>query len=134
MSEYSLKPSSPTPMTVMDKIYGWIDEEKWVGSKFTACMWIYTKGVLTEWRKPTPEMQEYLKLRMLSMVLCVNWVCAGAFDDHEGVSESTIAEQEEEVMGRELDYDICLPFVVQWSMLWFSAPTRLNQTLESEDI
>ena len=48
-------------MTVMDKIYGWIDEETWVGSKFAACVWIYTKGVLTEWRKPTPEMEDYLK-------------------------------------------------------------------------
>ena len=34
-------------MTVMDKISGWEDEEKWVGSKFGACMWIYTKRVLT---------------------------------------------------------------------------------------
>ena len=41
-------------MTVMDKIHGWIDEEKWVGSKFAACMWIYTKVLLTERRKPTP--------------------------------------------------------------------------------
>ena len=38
------------------------------------------------------------------------------------------------VMGRELDYEICIPCVVQWSMLWFSAITRLNQTLTSEDI
>ena len=91
------------------------DEEKWVGSNFAACMWIYTKMVLTEWRKPTPEMQEYLKRRMLSVMLCVNWVCAGTFDDHE--SDSTIAEQEEEVMGRDLDYEICIPCVVQWSML-----------------
>ena len=37
-------------------------------------------------------------------------------------------------MGRDLDYEICIPCVVQWSMLWFSAPTRLNQTLEGEDI
>ena len=50
------------------------------------------------------------------------------------VSESTIAEQEEEVMGRELDYDNCFPCVVQWSMLWFSAPSRLNQTWEGEEI
>ena len=35
-------------MTALDKILGWIDEERWVGSKFAACMWIYTKGVLTE--------------------------------------------------------------------------------------
>ena len=107
---------------------------KWVGSKFAACMWIHTKMVLTEWRKPTPEMQEYLKRRMLSIMLRANWVCAETFDDHESVSEGTIAEQEQEVMGRELDYDICIPRVVQWSMLWFLHSTRANPTLESEEI
>ena len=89
--------------------------------------------VLTERRKPTPEMQEYLKRGMLSIMLCVNWVCAGTFDDHERVSESTTAEQDEEVMGRDADDEICIPCVVQWSMLWFSAPTRSNQTLEGEE-
>ena len=62
-------------MTVMDKTCGWTDEEKWVVSKFAACIWIYTKCVLTEGRKPTPEMQEYLKRRMLPIMLCVNCVC-----------------------------------------------------------
>ena len=67
-------------------------------------------------------------------MLCVDWVCAGTFDDHEWVSKRTIAEQEkEEVMSRDLDYESCIPCVVQWSMLWFSAPTRLNQTLEGEE-
>ena len=90
--------------------------------------------VLTEWRKPTPEMQEYLKRRMLSIMLCVSWVCAGTLDDHEWLSESTIAEQEVVVMSRELDFEICFPCMVQWSIMWFSAPTRINQTLEGEEI
>ena len=97
-------------------------------------MWIYTKTVLTERRKPTPEMQEYLTRRMLFIMLCVNWVCAGTFDDHEWVSESTIAMQEEEVMGMELDYENSVPCVVQWCMPWFSAPTRLIKTLERQGI
>ena len=99
--------------TVMDKIQGWTDEEKWVGSKFAACMWIYTKTVLTERRKPTPEMLEYLKRRMSSIMFCVNCLCAGIFDDHEWVTESTLAEQQEAVM--DLDYRICILCVVQWS-------------------
>ena len=44
----------------MDKICGW-EDEKWVGSKCAASMWIYTKGVVTGWQKPTPEMEEHLK-------------------------------------------------------------------------
>ena len=75
--------------------------------------------VLTYTQRPAPGMEEYLKQRSLSIMLCMNWVCAGVFDDHEWVSESTIAEQEEEVMGRELDYEICIPCVVQWCMLCF---------------
>ena len=30
-------------MTIMDEVYEWEDEEKRVGSKLAACMWIYTK-------------------------------------------------------------------------------------------
>ena len=79
-------------MRVMDKICGWEDEEKWVGSKFALCMWMYTQEVLTSRQKPTPEMEEYLKRRLLSIKLCMNCVCAGTFDDHEFVSESTITK------------------------------------------
>ena len=62
----------------------------------------------------------------------MNWVCAGPFEDHKWVSESTITQHEEEVMGMELDYEIWIPCVVQWCMLWLSATTRLNQILESQ--
>ena len=84
--------------------------------------------------KPTPEMQEYLKRRILSILLCANWVCAGTFDDHEWVSESTITQYDEEVLGRELDFENCVPCVVQWWMLWFSVPTRFHQTWENPGV
>ena len=45
-------------MTIMDAIYGWEDQEKRVGSKFAACMWIYTKEVLTRGQLLNPEMEE----------------------------------------------------------------------------
>ena len=83
-------------MTIMDEVCGWEDEEKRVVSKIAACMWIYTKEVLTRGHVPTPKMEEYLKRRLMSIMLCMNWVCAGTFDDHEGVSESTITQHEEE--------------------------------------
>ena len=37
-------------------------------------------------------------------------------------------------MGRNLYHDLCIPCVVQWSMLWFSAPTRLNHTMEDDEL
>ena len=101
-------------MTIMDEIYAYVT--------------IYTKEALTKGQIPNPAMEEYLKKRMLSNMLCTNWVCAGTFVDHEWVSESTITQHVEEVMGMELEYKICIPCVVQWCMLWFPAPTRLNRT------
>ena len=47
--------------------------------------------------------------------------CAGTFDDHERVSESTIVEQEKEVLSMDMDYEIYFLCVVQWSM-HFSRP------------
>ena len=71
---------------------------------------------------------------MLSIMLCTNWVCAGTFVDHVWVSESTISQHVEEVLGMELDYEIGIPCVVQWSMLWISAPTRLNGVLGKQEL
>ena len=47
--------------TIIDEICGWEDAEKRVGSKFAACVWIYTKEALTEGHIPNPAMEEYLK-------------------------------------------------------------------------
>ena len=104
-------------MAIMDAIYGWEDEEKRVGSKFAACMWIYTKAVLTTGQILNLEMEEHLKKRMMSIKLCTNWVCAGIFEDHEWVSESTISQHVEELVAMEQYYEIGLPCVVQWCML-----------------
>ena len=49
--------------------------------------------------------------------------------DHEWVSESRISQHVEEVMCMELEYKIGIPCVS-----WFSAPTRLNRTLERRDL
>ena len=59
-------------MPLMDKIRGWEDEEKRVGSKFATCMWNCTKKALTSEQIPNPAMEEYWKKRMLSIMLCTN--------------------------------------------------------------
>ena len=99
-------------MTLMDKIQRWEDEER-VGSKLATCMWIYTKEALTKGKIQNPAIEEYLKKRMLSIMLCTNWVCAGTFVDHEWVSESTIAQHEVEILGMELNYKIGVLCVAQ---------------------
>ena len=54
---------------------------------------------------------------MLVLSLITNW------------SASTIIRHEEEILGMELNYKIDVPCVVQWSLLWFSAPARLIKVL-----
>ena len=105
-------------MTLMDKIREWEDEERWVA---------WTKG-----QRLGAEQEEYLKKRMLSIMICTNRVCAGVFVDHGWVSERTIIQHEEEILGLELNCKINVPCVVQWSLLWFSAPTELNNILGRE--
>ena len=118
-------------MTPMDKIRVWEDEESWVGSKFAACMWICTKA-LAGGQILDREQEEYLRKLIKSIMLCTNWVCAGAFVNHEWVTSRTIFQQEEEILSMALDFKIDVPCVVQWSLLWFSAPTDLNRILGTE--
>ena len=105
--------------------------KEWI--KIRSCMWIYTKEVLTRGPMLNLEMEECLKKRIMSVMLCTNTVCASIFEDHEWVSESTITQHAEEVRGKKLDHEIGLTCVVQWSMLWSAMPpTRLNGTLENK--
>ena len=115
-------------MTVMDKICGWEDEQKTVVSLFAACMWIDTKAVLCDGQE---SMQDYLVRRLLSIRESVNRVCEEALEDHQWVSELTISMQENEVLA-ELDHEIDIPCVVQWGLLWSTAPSRLNVKLDVE--
>ena len=50
------------------------------------------------------EQEEYLKKRMMSVMLCANWVCAGTFVDHERVSASTNIQQEEEFLSMAIGF------------------------------
>ena len=67
-------------MTVMDKICGWGEEEKWVGSLFADSMWVYTKCVLCDGQETT---QNFMERRMLSIVESVNWVCEEVLEEYE---------------------------------------------------
>ena len=99
-------------MAVVDKIEEWEEEEKLVGSRFAARMWIYTKAVLCDGPEDT---QKYLRRRFVSIMEGLNWVCNDALEDNEWVSELTISMQENEVLVV-LNSDIEVPSVVQWRM------------------
>ena len=54
-------------MTAMDKVAEW-NEEKWVGSKFAASVWICTKAVLCDGRgRPPQDLRQMLRIFMESV-------------------------------------------------------------------
>ena len=57
-------------ITVMDKVEGW-NEEECVGSKFAACMCIFSKAVLCDGcgRGPPQDLRQMLRI----FVECVSW-------------------------------------------------------------
>ena len=119
-------------MTLMDEIRGWEDEESWVGSKFAACMWICTKEALTGGQILDREQEEYLRKRIMSIMLCANWVCAGAFVDHEWVSSRTIISRRRKFQARYRISKSMSRVLYNGAFLWSSAPTNLNQILGSD--
>ena len=110
-------------MTVMDKVEG-LNEEEWVGSRLAACMWIYTKAVLCDGHGPT---QENLRRKLSTIMESVSCVCEDAFRDHEWVTELNVIRKENEILAA-LNYDLDVPCVIQWRLLWFSSLSRLNHT------
>ena len=95
-------------------------------------MWIYTKDALIGGQMLDREQEEYLKKRIMPILLCANWVCVGTFVDHEWVSSRTIFQQKEKILSMAVDFKIEVPCVVHWSPLRFSAPTNLNRILGSD--
>ena len=110
-------------MTVMEKVEGW-NEEKWVGSSFAACMWNYSKAVLCDGQGPT---REELRRKLSTIMESVSWVCKDSLRDHEWVTERNVILKENEIL-EALNYDLDVPCVIQWGLLKFSSPSRLNQT------
>ena len=74
--------------------------------------WICIKELFGRGQILNPEMEECLMKRMMFIMLYPNWVCACTFENHEWVSESIITQYVEEVIGMELDYEICIPCVM----------------------
>ena len=108
----------------MDRIGGW-EEEHYLGSRFAASMWIKTKAVVCRGAIPHAKLQV---LHILIYYDTINWVCDDALDEHVWVSELTISLQEAKVL-EALQYDLEIPRIVQWEMLWFTASTSLNNDL-----
>ena len=69
----------------------------------------------------------YLKRRMLSIMLCVNWVCEGAFDDDEWVSERQLPCKKKKWAGSWVAKSVFRAWC-SGVCCGFPRPLRLNQT------
>ena len=98
-------------MTVMDKVEGWDDEEKWVGSKYAACMCV------CDGRGSTPE---DLRRKLEITRECVGWVCEDVMWEHEWVTELNVILKENENL-EALNYDLDVLCLIQRGLLWFSS-------------
>ena len=102
-----------------------------MGSKVATCLWIYTREAWAKRQRLVPEQGVLEETNVVHFVLH-EYVCAGVFVDHEWVSERTIIQHEEEILGLELDYKINVACVVQCRILWFSALAELNNIFGRE--
>ena len=119
----------------MDKVLPWVRDRKGIGSRFAACMWIYTKAVLCDQRmRPTmvteqdgrQRLEGDLEQRMHAIVESWNWVCEDLFkEEHEWVTQLTMSEWEERILA-DLDYNLDIIGVMRCASLWFTAPSRSN--------
>ena len=113
----------------MDKIGGWEDEEdqeKWVGARFAASMWIYSQAVVCNGERH----KQTVRVNKMNSIWCV---CVDLLEDHVRVSEFSLALQERKVL-EAFHLDIDVPCIVQWRMLWYSEPTSLNNDLLNDGV
>ena len=79
-------------------------------------------------RAPDLEREVHFKRKLDSIIYAVNWVCDDSSDQHVWLSVESVILQEANTL-EAMQYDLGIPCVVQWGMLWFSAPTSLNNYL-----
>ena len=113
--------------TEMDKVGGW-SEEQWVGSNLAACMLTYTEAVFSKGRSYEPPLD--LDFIQGIIVESVTWVTDGSLWQHEWTTDTSVTLRENEIL-EALNSEIDVPCPLQWGLLWFSAPTDLNQKFAS---
>ena len=86
-------------------------------------MWIYTKAALRDGQGPT---QGNLRRKLSTIMESVTLSLQDALRDHEWVTELNGTLNENEFLVA-LNYDLGVPCVIQWRLLWFSSPSGQSQ-------
>ena len=85
-------------------------------------MTVMDKAVLFDgYGRPPQDLRQMLRIIME----CVSWVCEDFLCEHEFVTEPNVLWKENYIL-EALNYDLDVPCPLQWGLLWFSSPSRLN--------
>ena len=103
-------------------------EVRFVG-RLAARMWIYTEAVIRNGQNHIEGFRNQKKNSIMEAITCF---CARIQHNHEWISEFSLVFQKNKILA--LNYDVDVPCIVQWEMLWCSAPTSLNNDLLNEGI
>ena len=87
-------------------------------------MWIYTKAVSCDGRRRDPPQD--LQLVQEIIVESVSSPTEDFLWEHEWITETNVTMKENDIQ-EALNYDVDVPCPLQWRLLWFSAPTKLNR-------
>ena len=79
-------------------------------------------------RRTNSAREETIQRKMNSIIFAVNSVCENSLCRHTCLSDDTLLSQEARTL-EALNYDLDVPCVVQWAVLWFAAPSSLNNEL-----
>ena len=114
-------------VAVMDIIGGWDkkkEDENQIGARFGACVWFYANAVSSPRRK---DMKNFIHtLHSVTEAINKTWAVLHGAD---GWSQQDSMELQECKLLKSLQYDIDVPCIIQWELLWQSARSHLNEVL-----
>ena len=76
-------------------------------------------------------MSEFRDKKRNSVMEAVNWSCSRVLANHEWVSEFYLIMREHDIH-ETLKFEIDVPCIVQWCLLWYSTLARANAELVHE--
>ena len=87
-----------------------MEDEKWIGPKIAACMWIYTKAAFC--RRCSGEPPLDLDLTQGLIVYRVTWVTERSLWEQEWNTDTNVTLREDEIL-EALNYEIDVPCPLQ---------------------
>ena len=121
-------------IAVIDRIGGWIEgggieDGSQIGGRLAVCIWILSKAVVCNGQNYMKACRNQQNLLWKPLIVSVH-VCR---INHDWIAEFSLVLQEHKVLGA-LNHDTEVSCMVHWELLWYSAPSSLNNLLNDDVI